>query len=74
VIKETICWFHGVMPWARAWMKDVRESTTVAGARFLLAASLAPSPHILRHQQNAFDLTGSDVKTFIEASDRKHVI
>jgi hypothetical protein len=55
-------------------MKDVRDSTTVAGARFLLAASLAPSPHILRHQQNAFDLTGSDVKTFIEASDRKHVI
>ena len=49
-------------------MKDVRGSTTVAGARFLLVAALAPSPHILRRQQNAVGSDGFGRKDIIDAS------
>ena len=52
-------------------MKDVRDSTTVAGARFLLVAALAPPPHmshILRRKQNAFGSDGFGCKDIFDAS------
>jgi hypothetical protein len=56
-------------------MENVRSrSSTVADARFLLIR-LLPSlpPHILRRQQNAFDLDGFRCEDIVKVASEKNL-